>query len=291
MKKIQSKDIREVLKYNGDIVVDEYNYLTLVLLYNDYLKYKDIKLTYNDIDLKEYAKSHKHGIGNPEREEKWEELADKEIKKIHKMLMKAHLISCLIFAEAAAGIINYSNHDYINIENSKYIIENYSKDTNGDGIKELHSSDFGEYDGYIEPTSDFLYAITNPLYYISDKNKISNADSMKDALKELNIKVIDFDNEFYTPTGKLSYVTYELDDGKYLLNLPYMFDSKEHAEEVIASFLDKRSIEGYSNIDYIGTIDVKDYDELPTIYQSKKDNSITTKESNKVLYKIKKFIK
>ena len=41
MKKQTIKDIREVLKYDGPIIVDEYNYFDLIVLYNYYLRYKD----------------------------------------------------------------------------------------------------------------------------------------------------------------------------------------------------------------------------------------------------------
>ena len=270
MKKIKSKDIREVIEYDGDIVVNEYNYFNLAVLYNNYLKYKDIKLTYNNIDLKEYAKSHKLEKGNPEKKETWEPIVDKEITKINKMIKKAYLFSCFLVFEVVSSYTNYSHHEDINIENSKYILSHFLKDIDGDGIREILIDQVGEYEHYIEPTDSFLYSVTNPLYYLSNKNRISSAYSMKKAAEQQGVKAIEYDNEIYTISGYMSYVTYDADGTTFPLNVPYSLDSKEQAEELIAYFLDNAAILDYSNIDYIETIEVKSFDEFPKLYKSKK---------------------
>ena len=167
-----------------------------------------------------------------------------------------------------------------------------SEDTNGNGIREIDLDRIGEYDEYVEPTSDFLYSVTNPFYYFSDKNKIASAYSLHEAAKELNLQAIEYNGDIYTHTGKLSYATYEHDGNRYMIGLPYGFDSKEHGYEMVNYFLEKSSdINSFSDVDFIGTIDVKKYDELPTIYKSKTDNTITTKPANKVLNKFKKYFK
>ena len=290
MKNYKKLDLRKVINFDSDIFVDEYNYDILYKLYSLYYKHKDTILTYKGIDLKEYAKSHKTRKGGSE-EEPWEVLVNKEIKRVEKMVGKTRLIAWIIVLEGMAGIFNHYTHNDINIDNSKYILENCFSDTNGDGIKEIHLDEASSYNNYKQPTSDGLYAITNPIYYLSEYNKISNGYSIHEATKELNIDVIEFNNEYYTYTGKLSFITCNINGSKYLFNLPYEFESKEKAREVTEYFLNiDPKVDYYDNIDYIGTINVNTFEDLPSFYQSKKDGSIKTKEQNKILKYINKKI-
>ena len=289
MKKKQVKDIREAIKYDGDIVVDEYNYFSLCILYNNYLRFKDTRLTYKDIDLYEYAKSHKHGKGNPDVKENWETLVDKQNAKFSKLSAIINVNNSLILFIFYASTINLIHHESINIENSKYILENYMKDIDNDGIKDLLIDEIGTGD-YMYPSEDIFYNVTNPFYHLSDYNKIANNSSISRAASELNVNIFEIDNEIYTCSGKLSYAKYDLNGETYIINLPFGFDSKEHGEEMICYFLDKADIKDYSNVDYIGTIDVNDFSEFPRIYKSKKDDSIKIKEPNKTLNRILKSI-
>ena len=289
MKKKQVKDIRVAIKYDGDIVVDEYNYFSLYILYKYYLRFKDIRLTYKDIDLYEYAKSHKYGKGNPDVKENWETLVDKQNAKFSKLNVIINCGNSLILFLLYASTTNFIHHENINIENSKYILENYMKDIDNDGIKDLLIDEIGNGD-YMYPSEDIFYNVTNPFYHLSDYNKIASYSSISRAASELNVYKFEIDNEIYTCSGKLSYATYDLNGDTYMINLPFGFDSKEHGEEMICYFLDKSDIKDYSNVDYIGTIDVNDFSEFPRIYKSKKDDSIKIKEPNKALNRIIKSI-
>ncbi len=283
MKKVKKVDVRKVLPIGKELVIDRVNAKDLRNVYYIYLKDKNIKLTYEDKDLIKVIDELENKIY--ESVPRWEEKAKKIIKKDRREQLAGYTISSLIILGLFNSYINLFVHEVVNAENSKYILENYANDVDNDGIKEIYTDSLESYNDYYEPTILDYYKYTNPFYYIAKDDKISDNVSMRQAMYEENIEVIKIDDEIYSTTGYVSFFTFERDNSKYLMTMPYQFESKEEALEIIAYKLDQYEAE-YSNLDYIATVNVKNVDEIPSVYKNKEDGSVTTKKANKILTKV-----
>ena len=283
MKKTKQVDIRKILPVGKELKVDRVNVNMLRDVYHIILKEKNIELTYNDKNLLDVIDELEDKIYDSLP--KWEDKARKIIKKDRKEQLLGTTLSSLIVIGLFGSFTNLCFHEAINVENSEYILENFAEDVDKDGIKEIYTDSLKSFNDYVEPTSFSFYKYTNPLYYISKKDRISDNVSMKQAMENENIEVIKVDDELYSTTGYVSFFTFEKDNSRYLMTTPFHFETKEEALEITEYKLNQFEAE-YSDLDYIATVNVKSIDEIPIIYKDKEDGTVTTKKGNKLLTKV-----
>ena len=283
MKKPRNLDVRKVLPIGKELKLERSNIGVMRDVYNIYLEEKNTKLTYDDRDLKEVIDELEDQIYN--NLPKWEEKAKRIIKKDRKEYILGTTVTSLILLELISSLLNYTIHEVINVNNAEYVLENYAKDIDNDGIKEINTDSLESFDNYIEPTESKVYKYTNPIYQLTTQNRILDNSSLSQAMENENIEVIKVDDEVYSTTGYVSFFTFKKDGYKHLISLPYNFESEEEALEIMGYEI-ARIDSTITDLDYISTLNVKTLDELPTVYKNKTDGTISTKKPNKILTKI-----
>lgn len=287
MRFYKKMDLSDVLSIPHQLQINIYNYKTFENLYYDYLNNRGVKLYYQKKDLLKYIDENIKYLDNYDAEE--------HIKKIEKQAsfdtLKRGIFGASVFffmyvAHVAAK--DYVIHEEANTKNSYALASELTVELDKNNIP-LTSTEVLEYiDSYYKPTDDPYYKHSNAPYYLLDKTRVIDNVSMIIALDKLNQDLIQIDDEIYSKSGQVTQIEINTINGnKYTYNTSktysnYSIDNKE----LMNVLINKYGKDIIKNIEYKGTYSVKRFEELPTIYKSKKDGHIEVKKSNKTLGKL-----